>query len=150
MSENYRRETVELESLLRRVNMLLNARNKRILHGVQITFPQFMVMMTLGHSGEVIMTDLVERIHMAPPTATGIVDRLVSQELVERFRSSEDRRVVKVRLTDKGRSVMESVREKRLESLENDLKGLSVEECRALIGLLEKLHVSIQSNFENR
>jgi hypothetical protein len=44
---------------------------------------------------------------------------------------------------------MERVRQRRLESLENDLKGLDVEECRVLIGLLEKLHVSIQSNFES-
>lgn len=148
MHEPFRRETVELDSVLRRVGMLLNARSKRIMQDVQITFPQFMVLMTLGNAGEAIMTDLVERTHMAPPTATGIVDRLVSQELVERFRSDEDRRVVKVRMTEKGRSVLERVRNKRLELFEADVKVLTEEDRKILIELLERLYDSIKTNFE--
>lgn len=149
MSDSFKKETVELESLLRRLSMVLRSRHKKILNDFHITFPQFMVLLALGHSEEVIMTDLVENIHMAPPTATGVVDRLVSQELVERFRSDDDRRVVKVRLTEKGKTVLKEVKEKKLQLLEDDLKAFTSEECNILISLLEKLYNSVQSSFEN-
>ncbi len=140
MEKEFSSQTVELEALMRKVTMLLNKRTKNTLKDFDITPPQFMALLTLHHKKESIMSDLVQRMHMSPPTATGIIDRLVKQCYVERFRSEEDRRIVKVRLTEKGQKLLEEVREVRLSILEADLKELTKDELEQLIKILEKLH----------
>jgi len=45
---------------------------------------------------------LAEHLFIQPHSAVGLVDRLVERGLVERARGSDDRRQVRVRLTDEG------------------------------------------------
>ncbi len=69
---------------------------------------------------------------MDSPAVTGFVDRLIREGLVDRFNDKEDRRVMKIHLTIKGRDLAESLlpvaREmnKRIEGLvgEKDMKKL--------------------------
>ena len=52
--------------------------------------------------GDLSLSELSERIRAQNSTVTGIIDRMEREGLVVRARSSEDRRVVNIRLTDKG------------------------------------------------
>ena len=49
---------------------------------------------------------VAEALKVRPSTATGVVDRLVKQRLVRRERDAEDRRRVRVFLTERGREVI--------------------------------------------
>jgi len=49
---------------------------------------------------------VAEQLKVRPSTATGVVDRLVKQELVRRERDGDDRRRVRVYLTERGRDVI--------------------------------------------
>jgi DNA-binding MarR family transcriptional regulator len=60
------------------------------------------VIFYLGQDGECTMTELAQMIRLTVSSATLIVDRLVDKGLVSRHRSLEDRRVVRVALTDEG------------------------------------------------
>jgi DNA-binding MarR family transcriptional regulator len=66
---------------------------------MNITGPQGMLVGTLIHYGEMKISDLSEKLGLSNSTVSGIVDRLESQGLVERTRSTEDRRVVYVNVT---------------------------------------------------
>lgn len=66
---------------------------------MNITGPQGMLVGTLIHYGEMKISDLSEKLGLSNSTVSGIVDRLESQGLVERTRSTEDRRVVYVDVT---------------------------------------------------
>ena len=55
------------------------------------------------------LTELAKRTGADSPTMTGVVDRLEAQGVVERRRTSQDRRVITVHLTDAGRGLQEQV-----------------------------------------
>ena len=50
--------------------------------------------------------ELAEAMNVRPATVTGLTDRLVRQQLIERLADPQDRRVVRVALTAEGRRVV--------------------------------------------
>ena len=63
---------------------------------------------------------LADETKQVSATMTGIIDRLVEQGLVERWRPPEDRRKVLVRLTEAGRLKLNDV----LKAKQNDLNNI--------------------------
>jgi DNA-binding MarR family transcriptional regulator len=66
-----------------------------------------------GGSGGVRSKELAERLHIAPRSATEVVDALEAKGLVARSGDPADRRAVLVALTDRGRELSEEVRRAR-------------------------------------
>ena len=62
--------------------------------------------------GHATMGQVAHTMHCDASNATGIVDRLVAQGLVERAESAADRRVKTLQLTAKGQKVMDAAVEK--------------------------------------
>ena len=68
-----------------------------------LTFPQFHTLITIKKNEvKCTMGLLADKTKQVSATMTGIIDRLVEQGLVERWRHPEDRRKVLVRLTEAG------------------------------------------------
>jgi len=61
----------------------------------------------LSDSGDPTVGELAGHLLVRHHSAVGLIDRLEDRDLVERCRTSEDRRQVRVRLTAKGQSVLE-------------------------------------------
>jgi DNA-binding MarR family transcriptional regulator len=70
-----------------------------------LTGPQLAVVKMLEPVGKLSLSELSERIRARNSTVTGIIDRMEREALVLRKRSKEDRRVVNIELTDKGREL---------------------------------------------
>jgi DNA-binding MarR family transcriptional regulator len=75
-----------------------------------ISIPQYTLLGFLNQSAGLNMSQLAELMRHTTPATTGLVDRLVEAGLVERFNHPKDRRQVLVRITDKGRELVESMR----------------------------------------
>lgn len=103
------------------------------------------VLSTLGRHEHCIMSKIAERICLSLSGVTGLIDRLVAKKLVARDRSSEDRRVVKVGLTEEGRELHTSVMETQVDFARGVLKTLSVAEQDELLALLGKISDRIKS-----
>jgi DNA-binding MarR family transcriptional regulator len=74
-----------------------------------------------------------------PPAATGIITRLEQHGLVERRHDRDDRRVVKVYLTDEGRDISNTL-VSSVEHFEQSMKrGLSESEVDRFLGQLQQL-----------
>jgi DNA-binding MarR family transcriptional regulator len=74
-----------------------------------------------------------------PPAATGIITRLEQHGLVERRHDREDRRVVKVYLTDEGRDISNTL-VSSVEHFEQSMKrGFSESEADHFLGQLQQL-----------
>ena len=74
------------------------------------------------------------------PAITRIVNYLEELHLVERDRTSDDGRVVRVTATDEGKKVMEEGRRKRVERIALELSGLRRLELMIIeeaVGVLE-------------
>ena len=76
-----------------------------------LTMPQVRVLFELVEADERSAGELAEALSVAPPTITGLTDRLVKQDLVERREDPRDRRVVLLALTDGGRALTAEIAE---------------------------------------
>lgn len=85
-----------------------------------ITMPQSAVLGMLMKNGEMKITEMSNRMSLSNSTVSGIIDRLEKQQLVERCRSDEDRRIVYVRATQKFNE-MHSESHKRIEKAFEEL-----------------------------
>ena len=56
-----------------------------------------------------LVGDLAERLQIAPHTAVGLVNRLIKEELVSKEQATRDRRQMQLSLTQRGKSVLESL-----------------------------------------
>ncbi|MCI0584405.1 MAG: MarR family transcriptional regulator [Chloroflexi bacterium] len=65
------------------------------------------VMWLLQHHGDLTMSHLADLLDVSFSNATGIVDRMAERGLVERLRVPDDRRVVLVRIADRGYAALE-------------------------------------------
>jgi len=86
------------------------------------------------------MSDVAKKLNVTLPTVTQIVDKLVSLNLLERVRNEDDRRLVIVNITEKGKRLVKMAQERRIESFKLWLGKLSIEEQMELITTLEKLN----------
>jgi len=78
------------------------------------------VMWLLQHHGELPMSRMAELLDVSFSNATGIVDRMEERGLVERVRVAGDRRVVLVRIGERGRQALEeteAVKQDRLQAI---------------------------------
>jgi DNA-binding MarR family transcriptional regulator len=87
---------------IRRLFKAVNEQSKKAEHETGITGPQLWAIKIIGDLSPVRVSDLAQRMHLHPATVVGILDRLESRKLVKRMRSKDDKRVVKVTLTDNG------------------------------------------------
>lgn len=96
----------------------------QLLQAFGLTPPQFMVLFALVKArAPRSMNDLTDITFQDAPTMTGIIDRLEKAGLVERARSTTDRRVVLVQATQAGVALLKQVGEKLLD---DDVAGCAV------------------------
>lgn len=69
---------------------------------------------------------------------TRMLDRLEAKGLIERERSTQDRRVVHVRLTPRGEEAAARIPHRLAEVMNRQLRGFSAEEFQALLELLQR------------
>jgi DNA-binding MarR family transcriptional regulator len=104
----------------------------------RLTLPQFYTLLHLHQSdGPSKMTDLAELTHQSAASLTGVVDRLLEKELVERARHEKDRRQVMVEATPRGRTVIVAIKRARREQMRAALGNLSEADLDTLQRLLD-------------
>ena len=107
---------------------------------VGLTGPQLSVVKMLEELGDMSLSELSEKIRAQNSTVTGIVDRMEREGLVDRKRSSDDRRVVNIRLTDKGSKLARSLDFEPFKIFRSALEdALTPAELLSLLTLLDKL-----------
>ena len=117
---------------LRRVFQIVHGYSKRAERVGGLTGPQLWAVKVLSESSPVRVSDLARRMYLHPSTVVGILDRLESVGLVLRTRSTEDRRVVTVSLTDKGKQLVSKTPEVAQGLLLTGLKNLPLRELHAV------------------
>ncbi|WP_328989143.1 MarR family transcriptional regulator [Kribbella sp. NBC_01245] len=96
----------------------------------------------LAHHGPVRLRDLAERLHIAPRSATEVVDDLEQRDLVERQPDPDDRRAILVRLTPKGTEVVEAMRAAKVADADAYFSGLDDADRADLVRILRTLRAN--------
>ena len=74
-----------------------------LLDALELTYPQYLVMLVLWDGDGARVSQIGERLHLDSATLTPLLKRLEARGLIERRRSSDDERVVEVFLTTEGK-----------------------------------------------
>lgn len=88
---------------MRRVAQAIDVRSREISRLTGLTLPQLLVLQSIQALGEVSTSAISRDVSMSPPTVVAVLDKLEAKGMAVRYRSTVDRRVVHVRLTDAGR-----------------------------------------------
>ena len=96
---------------------------------------------------EIIMTELAEYIHSPLSTATGIINRLVKNGYIIRERSEQDRRIVVLKLSEKGIEEIKRLRELIAEYMNKVADKLTQEETQFLTQIAGKILNILREEF---
>jgi len=88
-----------------RVNIHTSKKLQEDLEKLDLTPPQFYVLATIGYLGGVPFGEIGAKMMVTVSNLTGIVDRLEEKGIVVRDRDKHDRRVIHVKLTEKGKKL---------------------------------------------
>jgi MarR family transcriptional regulator for hemolysin len=123
---------------------------ERQMKPLNMTYPQFAALMVLHIEDGIRQRRLAELLETDTTTVTVLCDSLEKRGWIKRNRDGADRRLKKITLTDKGRSVY-------LQAFENLRSGFSymldktpVEEIRQFMPFLEELHGNIKALLEGK
>jgi DNA-binding MarR family transcriptional regulator len=109
-----------------------------------LTLPQFEAMAILASAETgMTMTELSRGLMVSSGNVTGIVSRLTSEKCVQRRSSSEDRRTINVRLTNKGRTRFNVAAEAYEKWVDGLFNGLTSEKVDALAAEFAELRTWI-------
>lgn len=112
---------------------------------VGLTGPQLTVIKLLESFGDLSLSSLSERIRAQNSTVTGIIDRMEREGLVRRERSTTDRRVVLIRLNEKGMKLARQIEVEPMEIFRSALFSLSQADLRDLMRILTKLQKRVRA-----
>lgn len=87
---------------MRRIARAIEMHSRQIDRALGLTLPQHVVLACVRDLGEVTSRAISEEADVSPATVVGILDKLEAKGLIERYRSTKDRRIVHTRLTGKG------------------------------------------------
>ena len=106
---------------------------------LDLTTPQLKVVLLLYLNGSARMSELASSLGVTLATATGVIDRLVDRDVVERENSREDRRVVVCRLSKKGQELTDRLYTSGRERARQLLQGLDEDKLSKLDEALASL-----------
>jgi DNA-binding MarR family transcriptional regulator len=133
------RQAKELDACFDALRRVMMARTAPAPSDVELSAQDWRALPTLADRGRMTMTDLAEALGVPLSTATRLVERLIHKGLVSRSRIEDDRRVVRVELSEDGRKLMQVFMEKRLEMSRNMLSPLTQGEREIFIELMRKI-----------
>jgi len=120
----------------------VNEKINRYFEPFDITQQQFNILRILRGAGDPLSTlQIRQRMLDKMSDTSRIVDRLIKKGLVKKTVCREDRRMVDVMLTDKGKKLLQTM-DVLNEEMDAIFKSLNEEEARQLNFLLDKIRTS--------
>ena len=137
-------DAVAIANLLRPVLFHINRHLRREVHSLGVTGGQVSLLNLIHRHPGIGVNELATRDGSSAPSISGHVDRLCAAGLVERTRSTGDRRRVGVTTTPEGARVLRTVRSRRTAWLATRLKSLSPEERAAVAAAIGPLQALVE------
>jgi len=87
-------------------------------------------------------------VKVTPQAVSKFIRLAVGKGYIESFENASDRRSIGVRVTDRGRAVVSKTGEELTVFRKSVLKEFSEEELATMHGLMSKLQIAVQINYE--
>ena len=82
------------------------------------------------------MRDIAEYLKIAPPSATTLINSFVKDGILERVEDAADRRIVRLKLSSKGRKILAEAMQKRAQAFSRLVAHLSSHDSEELVRIL--------------
>ena len=106
---------------------------------IECSREELRALIVLGTEQRVMMSSLAEELGVPLSTATHTIDRLVAKGMVVRTRPEEDRRVVRVEMSEFGKKLQQSLKDQRRAVARSWLEPLSNGEREIFLELMGKI-----------
>lgn len=110
---------------------------KPILDKYNLTYTQYIAMLVMWEKEKITFKDLGKKLHLDSGTLTPVLKKLEAMELIIKYRTKEDDRVVMVEITEKGKALKDDILEVPKEMLCKSV--IDMDEVSELKGMLDKL-----------
>ncbi|MBI5460228.1 MarR family winged helix-turn-helix transcriptional regulator [Methanobacterium sp.] len=113
-------------------------KHKRRLHQGKIPHSYYHVLKILDKHGDLPMSEIGRKVHISKSNMTSLIDKLVENGLTERLPDQNDRRVINISITNKGKDILRDWRKYSNNEIKKSLSVLSEED-------LEKFYESVEN-----
>jgi DNA-binding MarR family transcriptional regulator len=124
---------------LRRIMQAISLHSRSLVKQVGLTGPQLIFLKTLDRAGEASAGEIAKAISLSQATVTGILERLVKRGLVNRQRSTSDKRRVLVRITPEGQKILATAPPMMQASFLEQLNHLEQWEQTMILSALQRI-----------
>lgn len=125
--------------LMRRIISLVSQAIEREMEPTGLTNAQWVPLLKLYMGLASTVAELARECDLDAGSMTRLLDRLEAKQLIRRVRSSDDRRVVNIELTDSGRAAAKGIPQTLCRIQNAHLVGFSVDEWQVLKGYLRRI-----------
>lgn len=129
------------ERFLESLGAIMRARGnafRKVVGRQGITLPQFFLLKIVKSHDGMTVTQISRAMMVAVPTASRMIDNLCEKGWLERQKDTENRRLTRVCLTQKGRNILQEMGELQKEGLLKLMDREDAKEIEAFIIWLEK------------
>jgi DNA-binding MarR family transcriptional regulator len=124
--------------LINRVRLALLDALDRALLPLNVTSAQYVILSSLA-SGADSASQICKGISYDAGAMTRMIDRLEQRGLLQRVRVADDRRTVRLQLTDEGKALYPKMRASAVEVINGLLRGFTKAEARQLEDFLKRM-----------
>lgn len=101
-----------------------------------VSLVQYRTLVVLATPGPRTLVGLANELRVTPATATRMCDRLVRKRLIRRYGDRDDRRVIRIELTARGRDLVSRVMARRSEDFRTIVQRTPISDQRHLVHAL--------------
>lgn len=140
------KEGLMIDTLLKDINYELNNRLRCTFKHSEYTVPQITALQILYENEKMTLSELSNKMKLSNSTVSGIIDRLENLKLVERIRSTEDKRIVYITLAAKSNFIEEHIQFHVNKYLGSLVEKASKEDIQIILRGLQTLKELLQDN----
>ncbi|TDL31974.1 MarR family transcriptional regulator [Jeotgalibacillus sp. S-D1] len=116
-------------------------RYRHILKPLNLTYPQYLVMLVLWEEDHVTLKSIGERLQLDSGTLTPVANKLIEAGYVKKTRNPEDERQLVIQLTERGHALQKEA--EQIPVKVHDIYGLSEEEYVRYKTMLDDLSMKL-------
>jgi MarR family transcriptional regulator, organic hydroperoxide resistance regulator len=139
-ANEYLENIATIEKDMRYISGIIKQKGREILSNYTMTPPQFVALQWLFEEGDMTIGELSNKMFLAFSTTTDLVDRMEKNQLVQRVKDPNDRRVVRIHMLEEGKRLIDEVIKKRQGYLQEVLNEYTTEDIEELKKNFMRLH----------
>lgn len=141
------RYDLQVLNSLRRIVRSVDLYSSSFISKYKFTAPQLHCLLAINENQQITISRLAEEVYLSASTVVGIINRLEDKNLVVRERDNQDRRIVNISVTSKGKKVIQNTPLPLQDNLAKSLSDLPQSEQATIAQSLKRIVDLMESEY---